>query len=100
MPDFRLTAYRNQYQEALTKLERLKTRIEGLKTKVLVSDAPEAVLEELRAAEAEYEAMKAEADNLRCLSQTGKSRTEIDQGNTIHWKKQYGGFNAHWPGRE
>ena len=100
MNDFSLTAYRNQYQQALTKLDRLKTKKEGLKTKLFLSDnaGREIVTAEIAAAEAEYAAMKKEVDDLWCLSMTGRHRAEIDRENTIHWKRQYGGFDAHWPG--
>ena len=101
MNDFRLTAYRNQYQQALTKLDRLKTKKEGLKTKLFLSDdaGRGAVSEEIAAVDAEYEAMKREVEDLWCLSMTGRHRAEIDRENTIHWKRQYGGFDAHWPGK-
>lgn len=85
MPDFPMTHYYRQYQDAVTELSRIRSRLQLLKEKPLyVSEAelPD-VYAEIEAAEAEYAAALVKADDLWCWAHTGKSRQELDQSRTF-----------------
>ena len=85
MPDFSMTHYYRQYQDAVTRLSRIGDSLKALKEKPLYvsGEALPEVYAEIEVAEAEYAAALKEADNLWCKSNTGRSREDLEQSRII-----------------
>ncbi len=85
MHDFSMTHYYREYQDAVTRLSRKNEQLKTLKEKPLyVSDEERpAVYAEIEAAEAERAALQAEADDLWCKANTGRSQEDLEQSRKI-----------------
>ena len=100
MADFSMTKHYNNYIEGVTRLGQLGGKIENMRSSLFYAEDLDEAQAKLGAAEAEYEQLKAEVDDLRCLASTGKHRAELNQGQAIQFKGICGmELKPHWPGR-
>lgn len=97
MGDFNMTRRYNNYIDGATRLGRLRQKIEALRSGFVHAEDMYEAQERISAAEAEYDRLKAEVDDLKCLADTGVRCAELNQASSIQWKQQAGGMRAHFP---
>lgn len=78
MQDLNMARAYRQYQDAITRVNRIKTRIEGLQSALaLVEDSEQqAISAQLEEMQEEYRAAKEQADELWYISTVGKTKEQ------------------------
>lgn len=97
MNDFSMTKHYNNYIEGENRIGQLREKVKNLRKSLICAEDLEEAQEQLAAAEAEYQTLAAEVDDLKCLAGTGKHRAELNQASSIQWKQQAGGMRPHFP---
>lgn len=100
MADFSMAWHYNNYIEGVTALGQLGEKIKNMRSLLAYADDLNEAQAKLADAEAEYEQLKVEVADLKCLADTGKHRVELDKGQAVQLKGLCGmESKPHFPGR-